>query len=65
MCVYIYHVPSIQAVHWPAGCCIAGTTQKTSSVLVYQRNCLATSYKDVFTTVVCIRCCENVYEVIA
>jgi hypothetical protein len=58
-----YHVISVKAVHWPAGCCLARTTHKASSVLVYQCNRLTTSYNDIFTIVVCIRCCKNVYGV--
>jgi hypothetical protein len=43
----------------------ARTAYKTPSILVLQRNCLATSYYDVFPIVACIRCCENVYGVVA
>jgi hypothetical protein len=30
-----------------------------------QARCLVTSYSDSFTIVVCISCCEEVYEVVA
>jgi hypothetical protein len=43
----------------------ARTKQKTPSIFLLQRNCLATSYNDIFSIAVCTRCRENVYGVVA